>query len=132
MRGSNSVKETMKNIPFALSLIVFQLLAAPIWAGVIKEVDYPVAYEVMDTSKTDKPAVDKSCTMVLRDRANATVTINVWRKGLGSCHVLDSGKIYQGRQNDKKNEIELVIPVGEDKARVENWRIIGTVKTNPS
>lgn len=122
----------MKTISFAPLLLLCSILALPIWAGTIKEADYPIGYEVMNTSKTAKLAVEKVCSMTLRDRAQTAVVLNVWRKRYGSCHVLDSGKIYRGRQNQKKNEIELVIPVGEDKARVEDWQIIGTVNVNPS
>ena len=84
----------------------------------------------MSTSKTGKMAGEK-CSMTLRDQAQPKVALNVWRKGFGSCHVLDSGKVYRGRQNQKKNEIELVILVGQDKARVEDWQIIGTVENSP-
>jgi hypothetical protein len=122
----------MKTISFAPLLLLFNILALPIWAGTIKETDYPIEYEVMNTSKTAKLAVEKVCSMTVRDRAQTGVVLNVWRKRYGSCHVLDSGKIYRGRQNQKKNEIELVIPVGEDKARAEDWQIIGTVNVNPS
>jgi hypothetical protein len=66
--------------------------------------------------------------MELRDQANANVVITVSRKSFGSCSVLPSGKVYNGRQNGEKNAVELVIPVGENKARVESWHIDGTVK----
>jgi hypothetical protein len=69
--------------------------------------------------------------MTLRDQAQTKVALNVARKGLGACHVLDSGKVYRGRLDQKKNEIELVIPVGTDKARVEDWQLIGTVDIAP-
>jgi hypothetical protein len=69
--------------------------------------------------------------MTLRDKAKANVIISVSRKRIGWCQVLTRGETYIGRQNDQKNAIELVIPVGEDRARVENWHIDSTV-TNPS
>jgi hypothetical protein len=113
----------MKTISLALVLLVSQILAVPVWADDIKEADYPIHYEVVNTDKTDKFVVQKICSMTLRDQADMKVNFTVSKTGIGSCHVLDSGKVYNGRRNDKKNEIELVIPVGEDKARVESWQI---------
>ena len=110
-------------------LFVFQLLTATGWADDIKQADYPVHYEVLSASKPDKGANQKICSMELRDQANANVVITVWRKGIGSCSVLPSGKVYNGRQNGEKNAVELVIPVGESRARVERWQISGTVKS---
>ena len=120
----------MKTNSFAVFLLVFQLLTATGWADDIKEVDYPVLYEVLSASKTDKLMIQKVCSMALRDQANANVIISVSRKRIDSCHVLPSGKVYNGRQNGEKNAIELVIPVGENRARVESWHIDATVK-NP-
>jgi hypothetical protein len=124
--------ECMRIIFLAPLLLGLQVLTAPIVAGTIKEADYPVQYEVVSASKAGEPAVGKSCSMTLRDQAQTKVVVNVWKKGLGACQVPDSGKVYRGRVNQKKNEIELVIPVGTDKARVEEWQIIGTVDINPS
>jgi hypothetical protein len=70
--------------------------------------------------------------MTLHDRAKMNVDLNVARTRIGSCNVLENGKVYRGRENQKKNQIELVILVGEDKARVENWRIVGIVNTTRS
>jgi len=120
----------MKINSFVAFLLVFQLLTATGWADDIKEVDYHVHYEVLSASKTDKLVIQKVCSMALRDQANANVIISVSRKRIGSCHVLPSGKVYNGRQNDDKNAIELVILVGENRARVESWHIDGTAK-NP-
>jgi len=120
----------MKTNSFAAFLLVFQSLTATVWADDIKEADYPVHYEVLSASKTDKLMVQKVCSMALRDQANTNVIISVSRKRIDSCHVLPSGKIYNGRQNAEKNAIELVIPVGENRARVESWHIDATVK-NP-
>jgi hypothetical protein len=120
----------MRTISFAAFLLVFQLLTTAARADDIKEADYPVHYEVLDTAKTDNLVIQKSCTMALRDQAHASITINVSRKRIGSCDVLPSGKVYNGRQNGEKNEIELVIPVGENKAKIEIWRIDATLK-NP-
>ena len=120
----------MKTNSFASFLLVFQLLTAVGWADDIKEVDYPVHYEVLSASKTDKLVIQKVCSMALRDQANANVIITVSRKRIGSCPVLPSGKVYNGRQNGEKNAVELVIPVGENRARVESWHIDATVK-NP-
>jgi len=119
----------MKAISFVAFLFVFQLLIAGGWADDIKEVDYPVHYEVLSTSKTEKLAIQKVCSMTLRDRANPNVIISVSRTRAASCHVLDKGQVYNGRQNEKKNAIEIVIPVGESKARVETWHIDGTVNS---
>ena len=41
--------------------------------GTIKEADYPVEYEVENTSKTAKLVIEKRCSMTLRDRANTNV-----------------------------------------------------------
>jgi hypothetical protein len=120
----------MKTNSIAAFLLVFQLLTVTGWADDIKEADYPVHYEVLDATKTGTPVIQKVCSMALRDQANANVTITVSRKRVGTCHVLPSGKVYNGRQNGDKNAIELVIPVGENRARVESWHIDGTVK-NP-
>jgi hypothetical protein len=120
----------MKTNLFAAFLLAFQFLAATGWADDIKEVDYPVLYEVLNVGKSDKLVIQKLCTMSLRDQANANVTINVSRKRIGSCSVLPGGKVYNGRQNAEKNIIEIVIPVGENKARVETWHIDATLK-NP-
>ncbi|HTC62463.1 MAG TPA: hypothetical protein VK709_06445 [Candidatus Saccharimonadales bacterium] len=120
----------MKTNSFVAFLFVFQLLTAAGWADDIKEADYPVHYEVLSASKSDKVVLEKVCSVALRDQANAKVTITVSRKRIGSCPVLPSGKVFNGRQNDEKNSIELVIPVGENKARVESWHIDATSK-NP-
>ncbi len=111
-------------------MFVFQLLTVTGWADDIKEADYPVHYEVLSASKADKLVIQKVCSMSLRDQANADVIINVSKKRIGSCSDLPGGKVYNGRENAEKNAIELVIPVGENRARVESWHIDGTVK-NP-
>jgi len=111
----------MRVASFAMMLIAFLILAAPIWADTINQKDYPVQYQVMNSSK-------KPCTASLRDQSKQDVSINV--SGNGACHPLDKGKIYRGRQNDKKNEIELLIP-GDKKPRVEEWHIDGVVNTTP-
>jgi hypothetical protein len=121
--------EGMKTISLLAFLIVFQLLMSSGWADDIKEADYPVHYEVLSASKSDK-VVEKVCSMALRDQANPNVTINVSRKRIGSCPVVPSGQVFNGRQNDQKNAVELVILVGETKARIESWHIDGTSK-NP-
>ena len=112
----------MKAVSLATWLLAFQILAAPVWAETINEKDYPVQYQVMNSSK-------KPCTVVLRDQAKQDVAINVSRNG--SCRPLDKGKIYRGRQNDKKNEIELLIPGDKGKARVEEWHLDGIVDITP-
>jgi hypothetical protein len=124
--------ERVKTSSFALLLFVFQLLAIPTRAETIKDADYPIQYEVMNTNKSGNLVIEKFCSMTLGDRAKPNVALNVQRKGYGSCHVLDSGKVFRGRQNQKKNEIELVIREGKGKARVEDWHIIGTVEINPN
>jgi hypothetical protein len=119
----------MKTISLAAFLFVFQLLIATGWADDIKQADYPIHYEVLSTGKTDKLVIPKACSMTLRYRAHPNVIISVSRMRIGSCHVFDTGQVYNGRQDEKKNAIELVIPVGEDKARVENWHIEATVNS---
>ena len=120
----------MKTNLFVAFLFVFQLLTVAGWADDIKEADYPVHYEVVSAGKADKAVVQKVCSMALRDQANAGVVINVSRTRIGSRPVVPDGKIFNGRQNAEKNAIELVILVGENKARIETWHIDGTVK-NP-
>jgi hypothetical protein len=123
----------MKIISFALLLLALPILAVPVRAGgTIKEADYPVQYEVMDTSKSDTLVIEKFCSMTLRDKAKTNVAISVQKKGYGSCHVLDKGMVFRGRLNQKKNEIELVIPENKGKAMVEDWQVIGTVDLTPS
>src|SRR5579863_8802140 len=117
----------MKTNSVVAFLFIFQLLTATGWADDIREADYPIHYEVLSASKADKVAIQKVCSMELRDQANANVIITVSRTRIGSCSVLPSGKVYNGRKNEEKNEVELVIPVGENKARVENWHITATV-----
>jgi hypothetical protein len=131
MRGA-FLRENHVKITFFALLFVFQLLAIPAWAGTIKDADYPIQYEVINTNKSGTLVIEKFCSMTLRDRAKPNVALNVQRKGYGSCHVLDSGKVFRGRQNQKKSEIELVIREGKGKARVEDWHIIGTVEINPN
>ncbi len=119
----------------SIAALWFGLQMAPVPAlarGTIKEADYPVEYEVVNSSKTAKRVIEKQCSMTLRNRARTNVDLNVERIGFGSCHVLENGKVYRGRQNQKQNQIELVILVGEDKARIENWQIVGTVNYAPS
>jgi hypothetical protein len=115
-----------------LLLVLFPVLAVSVRAGGdINEADYPAQYEVMDSSRAAKLVVAKSCSMTLRDKAKPDTQINVSRKGYGSCQLLATGQEYRGRENDKKNQIELVVPVGDSKARVENWQITGTVDAAP-
>ena len=121
----------MRASSFAVFLLVFQLLPVTAWAGDIKQADYPIQYEVISGSKTDKLVIQKVCVMTLRDQTKANVILSVSRKRVGSCQILASGAVYNGRQNQEKKAIELVIPVGEDRARVENWHIDSTV-TSPS
>jgi UDP-N-acetylmuramyl pentapeptide phosphotransferase/UDP-N-acetylglucosamine-1-phosphate transferase len=122
--------ERMKTNSFAIFLCVFLFLTATGWADDIKEADYPVHYEVLSASKTDKVVIQKVCSMSLRDQANPNTIITVSRKRIGSCPVFPGGKVYNGRQNAEKNTVELVIPVGDTKARVESWHIDATLK-NP-
>lgn len=112
----------MKVVSFATLLIALQILAAPVWAEKIDQKDYPVQYQVMNSSK-------KPCTTTLRDQSKQALAINVSRNG--ACHPLDKGKIYRGRQNDKKNAIELLIPGDNGKARIEEWHIDGVVDITP-
>jgi hypothetical protein len=122
--------EGMKTNLLAAFLFAFQLLTATGWADEIRQADYPAHYEVLNTDKGDKGAFQKNCSVTLRDQAKANVIITVSRKRIGSCAVLVSGQVYNGRQNEEKNAVELVIPVGENRARIESWHIDGTVK-NP-
>jgi hypothetical protein len=120
----------MKANLFAAFFLVFQLLGMTGRADDIKEADYPVHYEVLSASKADKLVIQKVCSMALRDQAKANFVISVSRKRIDSCHVLPGGKVYNGRENGEKNTIEIVIPVGENRARVESWHIDAIVK-NP-
>jgi hypothetical protein len=133
MKAEHMKGACMKAASFAVLFLVLQSAAFPSWAGTIKEADYPTQYEVVSGNKSEKLKIEKSCTMTLKDHAKPNIAINVSKSGYGSsCHMLETGKVYRGRQNDKKNEIELVITVGNDKARVETWHLDGTVDINPS
>jgi len=99
--------------------------------GTIKEADYPVEYEIVNTTTAAKSVIEKQCSMTLRDRDKTDLYLNVERTGFGSCRPLENGKVYRGRENQRKNRIEIVIPVGADKARIENWQIVGTVDNSP-
>lgn len=121
----------MRIVWLAAWLCVLQFVAVAVRADDIKEADYPNQYEVVEAGKTGK-IVEKTCSMTLHDKAKPDVTITVSRKAVGSCQPLDSGKVYRGRENQKKNEIEIVVPVGDTKARVENWQINGIVNTTPT
>ena len=121
----------MKAIFLLLASFVLLSTAIPLCATDIKEADYPVQYEVMTATKDSKLKVDKQCAMTLRDKAKPDQAINVWKRGMGSCQVLEQGKVYRGRVNEKKNEIEIVLPVGDAKARVEVWQIVGTIDLKP-
>ena len=119
----------------SIAALWFGLQMAPVLAlarGTIKEADYPVEYEVVNSGKTAKLVIEQQCSMTLRNRARTNVDLNVARTGFGSCRVLENGKVYRGRENQRKNQIELVILVGQDKARIENWQIVGTVNNTPS
>jgi hypothetical protein len=118
----------MKTSFVAVAFVALQFFTATARADVIKEADYPIHYEVLGGSKSDNLVIRKVCTMTLRDQANADVIISISRKRIGSCDVLPSGEAYNGRQNTDDNTIELVIPVGEDRARVERWHVDSTVK----
>jgi len=122
----------MKTISLAAVLCLLPIAAAPVRAGGVKDSDYPNQYEVINTNKSSELVVKKSCSMTLRDKAKPNVAIDVAKNGYGSCQLLDQGKVYRGRQNTKKNELELVITGDKkDKDRVEIWQIVGTVDINP-
>jgi len=123
----------MKLISLAAVSIAVLMASAPALAdGTIKEADYPVQYEVVNGSKSARLGVEKQCSMTLRDKAKENVDLNVERTGFGGCRLLENGKVYRGRENQKENRIEIVILVGRDKARIENWQIVGTVNNTPS
>jgi len=113
---------------FAAALLAILFLSLTAWADDIKESDYPIHYEVLSTRKMDKLLIQKVCSMTLRDQANANVIITVSRTRIGSCHVLPDDQVYNGRLNPEKNSIEIVIPVGEDRARIETWHVDATVQ----
>ena len=120
--------------PTSIAALLFAVQMAPIAVlarGTIKEADYPVEYEIVNTTTTAKRVIEKQCSMTLRDRAKTDLYLNVERTGYGSCGLLVNGKVYRGRENQRKNRIEIVIPVGADKARIENWQIVGIVNNPP-
>ena len=92
----------MKANSFAVVLLVFQLLTVTAWADDIKQADYPIQYEVLSTSRTDKLVIQKVCLMTLRDQTKVNAIISVSRKRVGSCQVLASGAVYNGRQSQEK------------------------------
>ena len=116
----------MKIISLAALLLAAQLLAFPLRAGDIKEADYPVQYEVISTQRPGD-GLGKHCTMTVRDKSQTKIALNISRKGFGSCRPPDAGNVYRGRENQKKNELELVIQISQDKARIEEWQIIGII-----
>lgn len=125
------MKRSLKIISVAAVPFLFHLLATSVRASDIKESDYPVQYQVIEAATgSSKLRFVKSCSMTLRDQAKPNVALNV-TKG-GGCEALVKGKVYRGRENQKKNEIELVITVGGKKARVEDWQLIGTADISPS
>lgn len=123
----------MKIVSMMAMLCLFAMVFAAARAADVKESDYPNQYEVLMSNKSSKLLVDKSCTMTLRDKAKPNVAINVAKNGYGSCETLANGKVYRGREDTKKNELELIVLTGDKKTKshVESWRIIGTVDINP-
>jgi hypothetical protein len=122
----------MKAISVGLMALALLIPAVPSRASDIKESDYPNQYEVMMTNKSSKLVIDKACSMTLRDKAKPNVAINVAKNGYGSCALLENGKVYRGRPNTKKNELELLITGDKkEKTRVENWQIVGTIDITP-
>lgn len=69
------------------------------------------------------------CTMSLRDPANTGLVFVVQRRGHGSCHVWDSGTVFQGRR--EKNAIKLLTKDDKGNLKVEDWPITGTVAIGP-
>jgi len=108
-----------------LSLVVVTVVLAE---KVPNEGDYPIRYEVVNTSKVGSSMIGNFCTMSLRDRAEAGVAFIVQRRGYSACHVWDSGTIFHGRR--EKNEIRLLVQDDEGKLKVEHWPIAGTVAFN--
>jgi ribosomal protein S24E len=125
-------ESAVKIVSLAALLCLLPVFAAPVRASDIKESDYPNQYEVKSTDKTSKLLVSKACSMTLVDKAKPNVAINVAKNGYGSCQTLDNGKVYKGRENTKKHELELVIEGDKkNKARIENWQIVGTIDITP-
>jgi hypothetical protein len=111
--------------PAIICGLVVLVVAAVVWAATPDEADYPVQYEVMNTSTVGSWMIGNFCTMSLRDRANAGMAFIVQRRGHGSCHVWDSGTVLHGRR--EKNEIRLLVRDDKGKLKVEHWPIAGTV-----
>lgn len=114
----------MKIISFVL-LLLFVSCAC---AATIDEADYPIQYEVMNTSKVGAVMIGNFCTMSLRDQSKPTVVFVVMRKGYGACHVWDSGTVFHGRR--EKNKIQILTHDDKGKLKVEDWPITGTVAVN--
>ena len=107
------------------ALFLFFLVGTAAWANTPDEADYPVKYEVMNTSAVGGGIIGNFCTMALRDQANQGVAFIVQRKGYGSCHVPDSGTVLHGRR--EKNAIKIFVRDKDGKPKIENWPITGTV-----
>ena len=121
LRGTNFMKENRVKIrSYALLLFAFPILAVPIWAGTIKEADYPTQYQVMNTSKSGSLVVEKFCSMTLRDQSKPNIAINVQKKGYGSCKVLDNGKVFHGRQNKKRTKSKSSYPTKRTKTKQQS------------
>ncbi len=115
----------MKHLVLALTI----LMIPAAWATTPNESDYPVKYEVMNTSAVGSWMIGNFCTMALRDQANPGMAFIVQRRGYGSCHVCDSGTVLHGRR--EKNEIRLFVRDEKGKPKIEHWPITGTVAINP-
>src|SRR5712692_8728116 len=111
------------------ALVLIMLVGTATWATTPDEADYPVKYEVMNTSVVGSWMIGNFCTMALRDQANPGMAFIVQRKGHGSCHVWDSGTVLHGRR--EKNEIRLFVRDNKGKPKIEHWPIAGTVAINP-
>jgi hypothetical protein len=67
--------------------------------------------------------------MALRDQASTGIAFVVQRTGHGSCHVWDSGTVFEGRR--EKSKIKLLAKDDNGKLKVEDWPITGTVALSP-
>jgi hypothetical protein len=116
---------------FVLILLVCASLLYSVDAGVgpPDEADYPVKYEVTNTSLVGGGLIGNFCTMGLRDLANPGIAFIVQHHGYGGCHVWDAGTVFHGRR--EKNQIVLLVQ-DKGKLKVEHWPIASTIAVNPN
>ena len=115
----------MKQRQVVLALLLAIAVAGAARSNEPNESDYPVKYEILNTSAIGSLMIGNFCTMALRDPANPTVGLIVQKHSAIGCHVWDAGTVFHGRR--EKNRISLLVRDKKGKLKVEKWPITGTV-----